>query len=264
MRVMYRAARRAIGTAINKLIYKSTSFDVLDQGNWHRSISRPNLAYAHFTAAFENLPDTLVNHRIYFEQEQRGFGDRAFHVMWYALVTALRPRDHLEIGVYRGQTLSLVALLQSLMNIEQGVVGVSPLTDAGDSVSNYPDIDYRADVLENFRHFDLQEPRLIEAFSTDESAKRAIAERRWDSIYIDGSHDYEVVKNDWDLCAEAVRKGGIIVLDDAALYTKFLSLRHGYKGVEGPSSVARRAMKNDERFEAILQVGHNLVFQKIA
>src|SRR6266480_6719652 len=53
------------------------------------------------------LPQVFVNHRHYFEQESRGFGEAAFHSMWYVLFEKFKPENALEIGVYRGQTITL-------------------------------------------------------------------------------------------------------------------------------------------------------------
>ncbi len=185
--------------------------------NWKLSFAKPNLAYAYFDVAFKQLPEEMRDHKYYFEKERRGIGDRAFHVMWYVLMKEFVLRRHLEIGVYRGHILSLVAMLQRFFGVSENVTGVSPLSTAGDRASGtYIDLNYEADISKNFSHFSLSEPRLIKAHSTDETAVRAVREHCWDSIYIDGCHDHEVVKSDWLLASSTVRKGGLVVFDDAA------------------------------------------------
>lgn len=119
--------------------------------------------------------------------------------MWWRLVRSFKPKNFLEIGVYRGQVVSLVALLARIARIDCTVTGISPFSSAGDSVSNYRnDVDYRLDTLSHFKHFGLSEPTLINAYSTDSEALAVIASRQWDMIYIDGNHDYEIVVKDWE------------------------------------------------------------------
>jgi len=230
---------------------------------WRSTLSHPNLGYAAFDAAFAGLPEGIQQHRRYFEQDARGYGEKAFHVMWCSLFREFAPEHFLEIGVYRGQILSLVALLQKERGMRQRVTGISPFTNAGDERSLYPHLDYEADVRSHFRHFGLDDPTLVKACSVERPAEATIAGTEWDCVYIDGSHDYEAVRHDWEMCSKAVKEGGVIVLDDAGLYTGFRALHDYYpfRGHEGPSRVAREADRT--QFELILQVGHNLVFRKL-
>ena len=97
--------------------------------------------------------------------------------------------------------------------------------------------------------------------STDRAAIEMITSRQWDCIYIDGNHDYEVVKADWTVCAASVRPNGLIVLDDAGLDTTFQPPIFATKGHPGPSRVALEIDRS--QFQEILQVGHNRVFKKL-
>ncbi len=64
-----------------------------------------------FTEAVQQAPD-LCRHRDHVEQNALGFGYRAFHWLWKLLVDAMPNRFRfLEIGVYKGQVISLVGLL---------------------------------------------------------------------------------------------------------------------------------------------------------
>ncbi|MEO7933694.1 MAG: class I SAM-dependent methyltransferase [Chthoniobacterales bacterium] len=212
---------------------------------------------------YKHLPDDIRAHRRYFNAEQRGFGEEAFHVMWWMLFREFRPRHFLEIGVYRGQTLSLAALLQRKLGIEGSVTGISPFTSSGDAVSQYrKDLDYRADTLANFVHFNLTPPNLVKAYSTDPAALEAIGNGAWDCIYIDGNHDYEVALADLLACSRALQPGGILVLDDSGLSTSYLPPAFATGGHPGPSQVASEI--EPKEFEEILQVGHNRVFRKLA
>src|SRR5271154_767821 len=120
--------------------------------HWDHSLEDPTGFYLDCVRFFHTkLPKPLREHRDYFQQEGRGFGEDAFHVMWWMIFTEFRPAQFLEIGVYRGQTLSLAALLQADLAIQGHVVGISPFTPAGDSVSKYrKDVSYLEDTLQNF------------------------------------------------------------------------------------------------------------------
>jgi hypothetical protein len=232
--------------------------------DWSRSLRDPTGFYldCHRWFLFR-LPESLRAHRAFFRDGERGFGEDAFHVMWWLLFSRFRPREFGEIGVYRGQTLSLAALLQREEEIDGRVTGISPFDCSGDSVSRYrPQIDYYADTLENCAHFGLPSPALVRARSTDSLALEALRSHAWDCLYIDGNHEYEVARQDWENCAAAVSPEGIIVLDDAARGTGYRPPAFATAGHPGPSRVAEEI--DPATFREILRVGHNRVFQKIA
>ncbi len=250
-----RAQRRILSLGPTKEIVRQ---------DWEESLRDPTAFYARCYRYFHyNLPIPFKEHRKYFTAENRGFGEDAFHAMWFFLFREFMPQSFLEIGVYRGQVLSLAAMLQRDLQIPNPkLLGISPFAPIGDSVSKYGGkVDYLADTLSNFEHFGLTKPRLLKAYSTDPEAVAAIAAESWDCIYIDGNHDYAVAKADWENCAKAVRPGGIIVLDDSGLTTGYAPPLFATKGHPGPSRVAEEI--DVDQFREILQVGHNRVFQKI-
>jgi len=267
---MIGALRRHLGGALHRLRSKQALHRVLSQEaemfaleEWGHSISNPTGYYLNCVRYFHgpHFPEELRQHRRYFQQDQRGFGEDAFHVMWLMLFREMRPKRFLEIGVYRGQTISLVALLQRLLDINGSVMGISPFSPAGDSVSTYRDhLDYLQDTKLNFRAFDLPDPELLKAYSTDRIATDRIRQESWDAIFIDGNHDYEIAKADWSACSASIRTGGIIVLDDSALGTAYNPPHFATAGHPGPSRLA--AEIDPIGFREILRVGHNRVFQK--
>jgi hypothetical protein len=209
------------------------------------------------------LPAPLQAHRRYFSTGRRGFGEDAFHTMWFLLRREFVWESFLEIGVFRGQTLSLCALLSRLNHQPCEAQGISPFSSLGDSVSRYQrHVDYREDTLANFDHFGLPHPQLLKAYSTDAVALERIASRNWSGIYIDGNHDYEVAKADWNACSAAVVKGGVIVLDDSALGTAYRPPSFAFGGHPGPSRLAAEIDRTG--FREILRVGHNRSFQRVA
>lgn len=222
----------------------------------------PNSLYAYMHHYFYQLcPQIIRAHREYFVQNSRGFGEDAFHAMWWLLLREYRPKSCLEIGVYRGQVISLWALIARLLDMPCEVHGISPFTPAGDAVSLYPgNLDYLADTNEAFSEFGLKPPTLVRALSTDPSAVKHIRKWNWDLIYIDGSHDYEVAAADYRHCVEQLKPGGLLILDDASLGTEFDPPHFSFAGHPGPSKVAAEfAMKELDFLGA---VGHNNIFVK--
>jgi hypothetical protein len=235
----------------------------IELSDWPGSLTNPDEFYLRCFRYFHSrLPEELRRHRRYFSTARRGFGEEAFHVMWFMLFREFRPASFLEIGVYRGQTLSLAALLQKRNGLAENVAGISPFAPAGDSVSRYrTGTDYLADTLKNFEFFSLSKPSLLKAYSTDKTAVEFIGSRPWDCIYIDGNHDYEIAKADWQACAKQVKPGGLIVLDDSGLDSRYHPLVFATGGHPGPSKLAQEIHRS--QFLELLQVGHNRVFQKI-
>jgi hypothetical protein len=221
-----------------------------------------NEMYFHCVYYFDHfLPDELREHRQYFTKDQRGFGEDAFHSMWFLLFQEFRPASALEIGVYRGQTVSLWKLLSRRLGYECRVGCVSPFASAGDSVSQYQQRpDYFEDTVRNHRHFSLEMPECCRHFSTDPEAQAFIGSRLWDLIYIDGNHDYEVARRDWKVCASALAPQGLIVLDDSSLTTDYVPPRFATAGHPGPSRLAQEI--DGSVFREIFSAGHNRVFQK--
>jgi predicted O-methyltransferase YrrM len=257
-------ARRATRERRELRENSSSATPEIFRADWQESLADPTAFYFRCCHYFDrNLPEELRRHRDYFTRNGRGFGEDAFHTMWFLLFREVRPKSFLEIGVFRGQSLSLAALLAREFKLDCFVQGVSPFSMAGDAVSKYRrDVDYYQDTLDNFSHFTLPAPLLLKAYSTDPEAARLIAARPWDIIYIDGCHDYEVARQDWDLCAKNLSPGGLIVLDDASSETAFRPPAFASAGHPGPSQLAKEISRPP--FVEILRVGHNRVFQKIS
>ena len=256
-----KARRAALERQQLRESYSGAAAEIL-RADWPQSLSDPTAFYLRCCHYFDrNLSEELRRHRDYFTQNRRGFGEDAFHTMWFLLFREFQPKSFLEIGVFRGQSLSLAALLAREFKLDCFVQGVSPFSMAGDAVSKYQrDVDYYRDTLNNFFHFILPAPALLKAYSTDPEAAILTASRTWDLIYIDGCHDYAVARQDWDLCAKNLASGGLMVLDDASLNTAFRPPAFATAGHPGPSQLASEI--SCPPFTEILRVGHNRVFQK--
>lgn len=244
---------------------------ILESRNFKRELSFEEILYSKFSRNdlyryFQKsfrvwAPKWIRSHRTYFANNQRGFGEDAFHAAWYLIIRTFKPVRMLEVGVYRGQTISLWALISSNMNHRFEILGISPMNSSGDGVSNYITLNYEKDIAANFNHFGLEPVDLLEAFSTDLLAKETISGGNWDLVYIDGSHDYEVVKSDFAAATEGLKRGGILVLDDSSLLTDFnLSTREAFRGHPGPSKVFSEI--NPAQYEFLFGVGHNNFLRK--
>ena len=254
---------------LNKILKKYYLFGdneviILDYlSNFSNSLVNPRKYYLFCYKYFHRyLVNELVLHRRFFQTDKRGFGEDAFHVMWYLIFKKYRPKTILEVGVYRGQTLSLFSLLSHKLNINSEIHGISPFTSSGDKVSKYLEgLNYYVDVLKNFNDFSLPTPNLHKGFSNEFIMKKVIDSKPWDLIYIDGNHDYEIVKQDFTNCSLNLKSGGLIVLDDSALYTAYKPYSFSTAGHPGPSKIAQEIDR--KLFKEMLSVGHNRVFKRI-
>lgn len=209
-----------------------------------------------------HLTGSLRLHRKFFATESRGFGEDAFHALWFQIFRDFRPRTALEIGVYRGQTLTLWEMLSNTIGLQTEVWGLSPLTSASDSVSEYDtSIDYEKDLIQNYERFGLGRPRVFRQLSTSQAAKAFVLSRTWDLVYVDGSHDEADVLSDVNLARQALDSQGILVMDDASLFSPFKPPRFAFAGHEGPSSVAISST-HMQGFSLIGTCGHNRVFMR--
>ena len=248
---------------LNRLIpsfLKPESFKSLDEV-FTRTKSR-NKVYEEMEKFYRfNLPLKFIKHRKYFSKNRRGFGEDAFHSMWFLLFSQYRPINCLEIGVYRGQTITLWNMLSKWIGYETRIACISPFSSAGDTVSQYSkDLDYLTDLKENHDYFKIKYPEICIDLSTGKKAKEFISSRKWDLIYIDGSHDYEVVSEDWDISVKNLSERGLIVMDDSSLYFDYIPKDGSFAGHPGPSKVAKEISVG--QFKLIGGVGHNNIFSK--
>lgn len=226
--------------------------------NW-----RTKFYYA-YHKKFYLLPRPIVDHRLYFELSGRSFGERAFHSMWFDIIQKVRGDIRfLEIGVYRGNTISLVGLIAEVLDRKYELTAVSPFSPANDSVSVYADdIDYLEDTLLNFDRVGVRPPKIIRGYSNDPSVIDVFKNASYNLVYIDGNHDYDVVKCDFENVLECLDADGIIVVDDSALNTEFRPPMFASKGHPGPSRVCDEFLADGKILE-IGAIGHNRIFHKV-
>jgi hypothetical protein len=212
--------------------------------------------------------DQLRKHRDYIEANDYGFGDRPFHWMWNLICQDLPYNfKFLEIGVFKGQVISLISLLNQRFQKGGKIYGLTPFSAVGDA-SNYPDVDYKVHISNLYDTFNLRmsDVTFIQGLSTDHhSIEQAKNLSPFDCIYIDGGHDYETVVNDILSYAPLVATGGLLVMDDSANYLNIPDglIRLNWRGIIDVSNAVRDYLEGDPSFEHIFSCGHNRVWRKL-
>ena len=207
----------------------------------------------------------LLEHRTYIEEHGLGMGERAFHWLWRLIIDAMPTFFRfLEIGVYKGQVLSLVKLLANRMGKFVDVTGVTLLSGfAGDTdeFTPFADVDYSKFITDLHVRYNLFQPRLIVGDSTAQATQEKVAEHGpYDAVYIDGCHEYNYVVKDLLCYRKLVRLGGLLVVDDASWY---LDMPKGFfRGIEPVSRAVRTVIETDPQWEHLLAVVHNRVWRK--
>ncbi len=229
---------------------------IISNGNLNKTLAYQDIVDS-------ELPELLKSHRQYFSRFGRGYGEEIFHLMWLELFYKYKPRKILEIGVYRGQTISLFSLLcEKMLNSSNFQVhGLSPFSNLGDSVSNYPELNYLKDCLKNLKFFQCRNVFLHQLLSTEPEAINLIRNGSWDIIYIDGSHEFDIVKQDFENALIGLSEDGLIVLDDSSLYLSHPNDTGRFWGHPGPSRIAKEFASSKLRHVA--SVGHNNVYKKL-
>ena len=222
--------------------------------------------YFEFLKEF-NEDNLLKTHRGYIVNNKLGFGEDPCHVMWREIVKWL-PNNFkfIEIGVYKGQVLSLVNLLAKNYGKNSEFLGVSPLINMGDKYSTYDNVNYKEVIKQLFNHFNIEinfNKNFICGSSTDENIKREIKNKGvFDVVYIDGCHDYDCVVSDIKLAKQITKLNSLIVFDDAACY-KNIKRHNAFTGHKDVCDAIKNFVEVDDSFEEIICVGHNRVFERI-
>jgi cephalosporin hydroxylase len=208
----------------------------------------------------------LKEHRDFVETGGYGYGERQFHAMWDALVSAMpQAFEFLEIGVFQGQVLSLVALCAKERGKQATCTGITPLDPTGDHSGTHPNIDYLARIGQIHTRFALPPVRILHGMSFDPRVQKTARDRTYDLMLIDGCHDYEVVVDDIQVYGTLVKPGGYLVLDDASndLQIPDYMLPKNWKGVLAVTEAVNATLMKDPAWKHVMAVGHNRVFQRL-
>lgn len=207
-------------------------------------------------AEFVNGTPELKEHRDFVQNHVWGFGERSFWWMWKLLCDELPQNfSFLEVGVFKGATLSVIKLLRPDAN----VFGITPLDSTG---IDWED-DYRQRIHDIFDKFnDSKYPHIFHGRSDNDKVVAAATMLKYDVVYIDGDHSYEGALFDLNTYAPQVKSGGYLVIDDAACRT---SQPWGYfQGIQSVSDALEtwEQIPMEMPFEFQFNVVHLMVYKR--
>jgi predicted O-methyltransferase YrrM len=160
------------------------------------------------------VPDAYIDQvRAYYALGRERFGAHWYYVdqltALHACATLLRPRRYLEIGVFRGRSLAVVAAAApecELFAFDLWIPGYAGLENAG------PEL-----VREQLRRVGHRGPCHVESGDSHLSVPRFLAEHpelRFDLVTVDGDHTEEGARADLETVLPLVAVGGALVFDD--------------------------------------------------
>jgi hypothetical protein len=217
-----------------------------------RSASQKWIDYNHKTESI----DWLKAHRDWVEENHWGFGDRPLHYMWHELLESLPNKAVLmEIGVFRGQVVSLWALISQKLNKDFKVYGQTVLNKSmSDPYATHPAVTM-SEIERICRHFGV-EVNIINKDSLDEDSR---APEPLDLLFIDGGHDYNTVINDIDKFTPSLKPSGLVVFDDASETLE--EFGHWFKGIEAVSRAVDEFAQRDD-YKEQERLGYVRIFRK--
>lgn len=205
-----------------------------------------------------NQVPELKELRDWVEQNAFGFGERSFYWMWKLIVDEM-PQEFtfLEIGVFRGQTTTLIQILAKMAGKKVKVYGVTPQ----DATDGHWDSDYPMDIFTIEKRYNVPHIHIFKGLSTDPKIIEEVSKQTFDIVYIDGGHTYEVIKS--DLLNYPQLTNDFLVIDDCANAFK---LPFGYfAGIESVSKAVDEVLPpigNKPNFDYLFNVVHNRIWRK--
>jgi len=230
---------------------------------WKNEDAYNDKFHADLTKAVNRDP-VLKAHRDWTEANQYGFGDRAFGWVWKMLVDQMPSEfSFLEVGVFKGQILSLVALIAQSSGKIANITGVTTLTNTPDVRCKYPPGDYLGWIHEIYKQFSVpfDHTKLVIGKSADAHVLEHLAHQTFDCVYIDGSHDYADVVADIRNYAPKVKVGGFLIMDDSSIGR--INVGSCWSGLEDVARAVKDHLDNDPRFKFLFCVGHLNLFYRL-
>jgi hypothetical protein len=228
----------------------------------------------------------LKEHRDYIEVNNLGFGERAFAYMWYLILLDIQSSGLnpllLEIGVFKGQIISLWALISKQIKMQSKIFGITPLKGnpkSKYSIINflkyklsgrfrrdidfgnfYEEMDYLKIIRLLFKQFDLEFEKItiLAGYSNDLDVINFCSDKKFSVIYIDGDHSFDGVLKDIRNYAPLIETGGFLVMDDASCNLPGSKFWKGHQSVSDACSIIESFSFNN-----VLNVGHNRIYRKI-
>lgn len=250
------------GKCIDPKIYAMINYTTLEEvkGIWKDDINVQKEIHETFVAR-TNAIEELNRHRTFVENNIFGFGERSFPWLWWLVVQEL-PKEFtfLEIGVFKGQTLSLVKLLADMQDKIAFRYGVTPLSTEGGMWES----DYKRDI--EFLHDEFQLTKdyvILKGLSEDPEIIAKAKTIELDVLYIDGGHEERHITNDLVNYAPLVKPGGYMVIDDCC---NTFQMPFGYfTGIQAVSNVVDKMLPPrtpNDQWEFIFSCVHNRVYKR--
>jgi len=174
------------GKCHDKTIYAMVEYNTLQEckDRWQDSEIFAKEINETFVTKVNAMPE-LNAHRTFVEQNVFGFGERSFPWLWNLLIKEM-PKEFtfLEVGVFKGQTLSLVELLAKMHKRKATRYGVTPLSSEGGVWES----DYKHDIEFIHDQFKLNKDyELLVGLSEDPAIIEQASKLQLDILYIDGA-----------------------------------------------------------------------------
>lgn len=212
-------------------------------------------------AELVNASPSLKAHRDFVEQNVFGFGERSFQWMWNLIVKEMPESfTFLEIGVFKGQILSLIELLANQQQKKAKRYGVTPLSSEGGVWES----DYAKDLITMHDAFKLDKGfTILNGLSEDPEIIKQASKLKLDIFYCDGGHEERHVRNDIDNYAKLVKPGGFMVIDDCC---NTFHMPFGYfQGIDSVSRVVDELLPThagSNEWDFIASVVHNRIYRR--
>jgi hypothetical protein len=223
--------------------------------------NKNHIIYNQFKENLNKLP-------IFFDHfnKTQGFGELPFSWNWYIILKEMPSNfKFLEIGVYKGRLLSLIKLISNMLNKNSQIYGITPLDNSGDKYSIYGNDNYENAIQNAFlsNNLNFENVTLIKGFSQDKDVLN-IANKNslYDIIFIDGSHDYDMVCQDIKNYIPFLKINGYLIMDDSSLYID--NPGGDFKGHPDVGRAIIDVLDIDQRMNELYACGHNRVWVKLS
>jgi len=228
------------------------------QKSWKNSPAHHKMVNESFASSV-NADPSLKAHRDFVEQNVFGFGERSFQWLHKLIVDDMPDNfAFMEIGVFKGQILSLYKMLADVTGKSVTRYGVTPLSTAGGVWES----DYKRDIEFIHDTFMLDKDyQLLVGLSTDPAIIQEAQSLSVDVLYIDGGHDHATVVSDIVNYIPIIKPGGYLIIDDCA---NDMSMPWGYfTGIQEVTDATGSIMNTHPDYEFLFNVVHNKVWRKI-
>lgn len=250
------------GKCHNQNIYNMIKYSTLNdlQSAW-RDTPEVHKEINESFAELVNASPEIKAHRDFVEQNIFGFGERSFQWMWNLIVKEMPESfTFLEIGVFKGQILSLIELLAGQQSKKATRYGVTPLSTEGGVWES----DYAKDIETIHDTFSLEKGfKILNGLSESPEIIKAASKLKLDILFIDGGHEERHIRNDIVNYSPLVNVGGLIIIDDCC---NSFHMPFGYfQGIESVTKVVDELLPphaGSNEWEFVASVVHNRIFRR--